>query len=110
MIRFVQTTFACPEQYEAFEGERLVGYLRLRHGDFSVRCPDVTGERVYEADLGKEDGFVDDDQRDRYLRLATEAIRGWQRGQGHSGVAASDTEFEVATGLHPSVQPLSRKA
>lgn len=38
-----QTCFAYPEQYDAIDGitgER-VGYLRLRHGHFTVEVPDV---------------------------------------------------------------------
>src|SRR5437879_2641767 len=49
VVRLAQTCFACPGQYDAFIGEEKAGYLRLRHGHFSVDCPDVFGETVYEA-------------------------------------------------------------
>lgn len=35
-IEFKQTCFACPEQYDAVDDGREVGYLRLRHGHFTV--------------------------------------------------------------------------
>ena len=44
MLKLVLTCGACPEQYDAFDGERQVGYLRLRHGHFTVTCPDVGGD------------------------------------------------------------------
>ena len=32
--RLILTCGACPEQYDVFDGDRQVGYLRLRHGHF----------------------------------------------------------------------------
>lgn len=78
MIRLVQTCWMCPEQYDAFDenGER-VGYLRLRHGCFRVDCPDCLELTVYEA-FPKGDGcFIDDEERDYYLRFAVDAIEKW---------------------------------
>lgn len=69
----VETCYACPEQYDVFDGKRLVGYLRLRHGYFAAYYPDVDGECVYEADtIG--DGCFDDDERDMHLTAACVAI------------------------------------
>jgi hypothetical protein len=78
VVRFVQTCFACPEQYDAFIGEEKVGYLRLRHGHFRVECPDVFGETVYEASPNG-DGIFDDDERAEYVQAAQEAIADWWR-------------------------------
>lgn len=73
MIRFVQTGWACPEQYDAYKGERKVGYLRLRHGHFRVDYPNCGGEVLYSAyPIG--DGCFDADERDEYLTAAAEAI------------------------------------
>lgn len=82
-IRLVETCSACPEQYDAFLGssQRLVGYLRLRHGYFSVTCPNAEGELVYEAEP-QGDGMFDDDERNYYLQTATAAIRAWVRSHG----------------------------
>lgn len=35
-LHFEQTCFACPEQYDVYYGSRKVGYVRLRHGLFTV--------------------------------------------------------------------------
>ena len=71
-----QTCGACPEQYDAFFNGELVGYLRLRHGYFSVRCPNSGGEVVYEAQP-KGDGLFEYEERDGYLEAACAAIRRW---------------------------------
>ena len=73
LVRLVRTCTACPEQYDAYIGDDLVGYLRLRHGSFTVRCPDSNGELVYEA-APDGDGCFDVEERDRYLRFAVAAI------------------------------------
>jgi hypothetical protein len=74
MIRLEQTCVACPEQYDAFdESGRRVGYLRLRHGRFTVQVPDERGRVVYVAGtIG--DGLFDSDERDVFLRAAVAAI------------------------------------
>lgn len=77
LIRLEQTCGACPEQYDAFlaNGE-LVGYLRLRHGYFSVRCPNSGGEVVYDAEP-KGDGLFEYEERDAYIEAACAAILQW---------------------------------
>lgn len=79
-IRLVQTCWACPEQYDAYLGNKLVGYLRLRHGFFSVRAitgPDdtdpVSGDTVYTA-APRGDGIFESDERKKYLRKAKKRI------------------------------------
>ena len=67
------TCSACPEQYDVFKDDKIVGYLRLRHGHFSVEYPDCGGELVYEAQP-KGDGIFEDDERDKYLTNAINAI------------------------------------
>jgi hypothetical protein len=73
-IRLDETCGACPEQYDAFDPDgRMVGYLRLRHGWFTVEMPDVGGTEVYSAQpLG--DGLFEPDEREGYLRTAREKI------------------------------------
>lgn len=77
-IQLVQTCMACPEQYDAILGDTLsgtqVGYLRLRHGHFQVRYPDVQGEVIYEADT-KGDGLFESEEREFHLGKALEMIR-----------------------------------
>ena len=78
VVRLERTCFDYPEQYDAFIGDEKVSYLRLRHGHFSVECPDVFGETVYEASP-YGDGFFDDDERAGFLEAAKEAISDWWR-------------------------------
>ncbi len=75
-VKLVQTCEACPEQYDAFIGDELFGYLRLRHGYFATSCPHVGGEVVYEADT-KGDGCFDDDEKYEHLSKACSAIKDW---------------------------------
>ena len=46
-VLFVQTCYACPEQYDVYIKKEQVGYIRLRHGRLSARYPDVAGDEVY---------------------------------------------------------------
>lgn len=75
MINLMLTCSAYPEQYDAFLNKELVGYLRMRHGSFSVECPDIGGDCVYKA-FPKCDGSFDD-ERDYHLRFAVKAIEDW---------------------------------
>lgn len=69
----VLTCGACPEQYDVYRGTDQVGYLRLRHGWFRADVPKCGGRTVYEA-CPSGDGSFDDDERDRYLTAAIQAI------------------------------------
>ncbi len=87
-IELVMTCGACPEQYDAFYQGTQVGYLRLRHGYFSVDAPDCGGDTIYEAEP-QGDGMFDDDERDCFLTEAKCAIAGWMNvsstiWEGHS--------------------------
>ncbi len=75
-IKLVKTCYACPEQYDAFLGKKQVGYLRLRHGHFSVQCPDVNGQVIYSATT-KCDGIFEEGEREFYLEKAREAIKNY---------------------------------
>lgn len=72
-IKLVRTCIACPEQYDAFIGDERVGYLRLRHGYFSVDYPSCGGETIYEA-YPNGDGIFESEERDGFLEKAKEAI------------------------------------
>ena len=52
----VQTCGGCPEQYDVFKDSVQVGYLRLRHGCFSVDVPNHCGTTIYTA-YPKGDGI-----------------------------------------------------
>ena len=73
-IKLEQTCGACPEQYDATdETGRQVGYLRLRHGCFTVECPDVCGTLVYST-MPEGDGIFKESERDTFLLEAVLAI------------------------------------
>jgi len=73
-IKLKQTCIAYPEQYEAFVGEKQVGYLRLRHGYFRVDFPDCGGKTIYKAHPKGEGMFKDNDERKYYLKMAKKVI------------------------------------
>lgn len=73
IIELKRTSYAMPEQYEAFIDGRQVGYLRLRHGTFRANHPDHMGPQVYLAEtLG--DGSFDDSEREDQIRAALVAV------------------------------------
>jgi hypothetical protein len=95
VVRLVLTCGACPEQYDAFLGERKVGYLRLRHGAFRVDFPECGGETIYEANPNG-DGIFDKDERDYYLRFAVAAIlRRLDTGRPPERPPAPDVKYEI---------------
>lgn len=69
-----QTCFACPEQYDMLDKKgNIVGYFRLRHGNFTVEYPDVGGKLVFNA-KPDGDGIFEDYEREYYLTLGYLAI------------------------------------
>lgn len=100
MIRLVQTCWACPEQYNAFDEQgNQVGYLRLRHGEFSVECPDCGGALVYVANPNGDGGF-EDNERDYFLRFAVDAILKWMKfSVPKTKREAPDVEYEIVDSL-----------
>lgn len=79
-ITLYKTCDACPEQYEALgpDGNQ-IGYLRLRHGSFTVECPDCGGKLVYSGEPDG-DGIFEDYERETYLSAAKVAIANYYRG------------------------------
>ena len=73
-LRLKQTCGACPEQYDVFDGEKLVGYLRVRHGHFQARYGGGGGPVVYEAFV-HGDGMFENSEREYHLKQAESAIR-----------------------------------
>ena len=77
-LDFRCTCSACPEQYDVYDDNNIVGYVRLRWGRLSCEYPDVGGEEIYYASVGDGwDGcFKNDSQRRMYLtKIADEIIK-----------------------------------
>lgn len=72
-VKLVRTCIACPQQYDAFIGNTQVGYLRLRHGRFTVESPDVGGKLVYSG-YPKGDGIFMKDEEAFFLNEAVNSI------------------------------------
>lgn len=103
MIVLRQTSGACPEQYDAFLDDKIVGYLRLRHGRFTVTCPDVSGVTVYSSStIG--DGIFDDEERDYYLRFAVDAIEKWLQNN-YENKSAPDVKYKIEYGGNLNEDP-----
>lgn len=76
-MTFFNTSIACPEQYDAVSKDgKMLGYIRLRHGNFTVTCPDVGGTLVYRATT-KGDGCFKEDERKYFLNMAHLGIRSY---------------------------------
>lgn len=78
-----QTCGMFPEQYDVKDEDGMMrGYLRLRHGCFTVTVPDVTGITILAMDAGSYDDageFADPVERGIKLNCALAAIDAyWQ--------------------------------
>ena len=66
----------CPEQYDVFLDGKEVAYLRMRHGCFTAELT-VEGQittLVYEDETPQGDGCFYDEEREKYLNAAINAI------------------------------------
>jgi hypothetical protein len=76
--RFDQTSEFAPEQYEIYDCDNnQIGYLRLRHGVFSVRVPDYGGTEILTA-YPKGDADFEPEERYKFLRQALDSIIEYQ--------------------------------
>lgn len=79
-LRFEMTCGACPEQYDVYKGDKLVGYVCLRWGFLRCDYPDVGGETIYEHSFAEDDGykgcFDSDEERDFHLTEISKALTG----------------------------------
>ena len=74
-VILTRTCAAFSEQYDAFDScWNLIGYLRIRHGLFTVEAPDVGGTVVYEAMTSSDSGCFNDDERSMFLDRAKVAL------------------------------------
>ena len=64
-----------PEQYEVYDGDRMVGYVRYRFGNLSAEYPDVGMETVFSRSLARETGQMTDLERGRWLPVIAKRLR-----------------------------------
>lgn len=78
---FIKTCDACPEQYDVIKDDKIVAYVRLRWGRFSVRCPGFDGDLIYKIEFneGFKGCFDGDAERHKFLKLAVDSIREYYR-------------------------------
>ena len=72
-LDLVMTCGACPEQYDVFRNGEQVGYLRLRHGEFTAEYPDCGGKFLFEL-YPDGDGIFEAYERLNFLSKALRAI------------------------------------
>lgn len=73
-LTLVQTCGACPEVYEVYKKDKLIGYMRLRHGRFSVNVPYTGGEEIMSG-YPKGDGIFEFNERMTWLHKGVAAIK-----------------------------------
>lgn len=79
-LEIIKTCDCSPEQYEVYikeDGERkIIGYLRLRWGTFTVSYPNVGGECIYSHSFSDryKGMFSNESERKLYLDIAVKAI------------------------------------
>lgn len=108
IINLQRTCDACPEQYDAYLDGEQVGYLRLRHGRFTVQCPNVGGDLVYTASPNG-DGIFEYEERDGYLRHAVAAIEKWLIERAPPTPTPPDAEYTI-NGMSASEDEAAMKA
>ena len=79
-VKIIRTCSECPEQYDVYAmincdnstiRYKEIGYLRLRHGEFSATYPNVYGIEVYyNKNIMGDGSFYDDNERYREMSLA----------------------------------------
>lgn len=77
MIKFLKTCDFCPEQYDAFIGTSMVGYIRLRHGKLTASYPDIGKDIIYTHifdDYNNKGEFDSDEERIFHLNKIAKLI------------------------------------
>ena len=76
-LRFDQTCGACPEQYDVYDDDRLVGYARLRHGHLRGEYLDSDGvwKPIYQWTFSEPHKGLFTSQEEREVHLADIALQ-----------------------------------
>jgi hypothetical protein len=79
-VLFLNTCAGYPEQYDIYLDGKQIGYFRMRHGSYSVTCPDVLGKSVLRVSTGDNFGhgeFDTEEERSEGLAKAAVACLEW---------------------------------
>lgn len=74
-LNFTEIGPESPEQYEVYDGDQQVGYVRYRFGFLSAECPDAGMREVFGRKLKNETGQMTDIERGRWLPVIARRIR-----------------------------------
>jgi len=90
-IRLVKTSSVCPEQYDVFQGDLEIGYIKLRNGVLRA----MSGPRtVYLTKLG-EQNFFHDNEREYYLDYCVASILLFLKGEHPTGIKLAEMKYIV---------------
>ena len=76
-LEFDKTCDCSPEQYDVKDNKgNIVGYVRLRWGFLSCKCPNIDGEVVYSCEIGDDytGMFTSEEEREYHLEQIANAI------------------------------------
>lgn len=73
-LNFIEIGPESPEQYEVYDGDQKVGYVRYRFGFLSAECPDFGMREVFGQKLKHETGQMTDIERGRWLPVIARRI------------------------------------
>lgn len=76
-LTFNLTCMACPEQYDVYDGEKYIAYIRLRWGYLAV-YPNVESDEIiysYNWEDNPYKGCFEGSEREHHLPLIAKAIK-----------------------------------
>jgi len=74
-LNFIEVGPESPEQYEVYDGDQQVGYVRYRFGFLSAECPDAGMREVFSRKLKHNTGQMTDIERGRWLPVIARRIK-----------------------------------
>ena len=100
------TCAACPEQYNVHLDNKQVGYLRLRHGSFTVNYPNFDGVLLYMVGV-EGDGMFTPQERRGFLTKAIEEI---SKRHERNSQSAADAKWLLTqlTNVHSTLLQIPR--
>ena len=76
-MKFIKTCNWCPEQYDIFDEEKQVAYMRVKYGICECYVPDADGTIVYLSYIKGRGEFIDDEERQLHFKNAAKCIQNY---------------------------------